>query len=208
MTVTSMRMTLAAFAALAVSAASSASVVFNLGDLINGSTPTGTPPYLTAIFETTGTDQVKLTMTNNMPTTNFVDDWVFNMNPVVALNAVLASGNLATVTSGSDFTNGGANMKGGLFDLHFAWPTSNNDPDRFVGGETTVYTLTGTGLTENSFVSLSVPDGNNPGGYYSAAHVQGFGSSGSIGTKVVPEPASLASLALGTLAFMRRRKAR
>ncbi len=195
-----------------LSASTMAAVIFNLDTTINGSTPTGSPPFLTAVFQTTAVDTVQVTMTNNMPSTNFVDNWMFNINPVPALLFTWVSGVQAiSVTSGPDFSNGGSNMKAGLFDIEFHYPTSSSDPNRFHGGENAVYTITGTGITEASFLALSANDPGSPpstGGWLSAAHVQGFGSSGSIGTdQPVPEPAAFAVLGLGLVALLRRHRA-
>lgn len=199
--------TFAISAALAIVGVASADVTFDLGVTINGSTPTGSAPFLTAVFHTVTTGSVMLTMTNNMPTTNFVPVWVFNLDPFTSLTATYQSGNQATVSSGLNFTNGANDLKGGLFDLKFEYPVSNADPNRFKGGENSVYLLTGSGLTAEKFASKSVADGGNLGGYYSAAKVQGFGSSGSIGTNtVVPEPATMAALGLGVAGLIRRRK--
>lgn len=205
--------TAAGFSVFAANAAPM--VIFDLGTTINGATPTGTPPFLTATFQTVAPGTVLLTMTNNMPATNFVDNWVFNLATHVSLGFSHVTGVSAlAATSGVDFTNGGSNMKAGLFDIEFHYPSNTSDPDKFDGGHSSVYQLTGIGLTESSFVALSIDDPGPPhshGGWYSAAHVQGFGAglSGSIGTnQVVPEPAAIASLAfgLGALALRRRRR--
>lgn len=191
-----------------------ATVVLDLGTLINGSMPTGTPPFLTASFETVGVDTVQLTMTNNMPTSNFVDNWLFNTGSASPLTFTYVSGVVAlSATSGLDFSNGGSNMKAGLFDIEFHYPSQNSDPNRFHGGEFSIYTITGSGLTENNFAVASVDDPGSPpssGGWMSAGHVQGFGSgqSGSIGTtQAVPEPASITLLGLGALSLALRRRA-
>lgn len=190
-----------------------AAVIFDLDTTINGSTPTGSPPFLTAVFQTTAVDTVQLTLTNNMPSTNFVDNWMFNINPLPALVFTWVSGVQAiAATSGLNFSNGGSNMKAGLFDIEFHYPSNTSDPNKFDGGHTSVYTITGSGITENSFLALSVDDPGSPpssGGWYSAGHVQGFGAglSGSIGTnQPVPEPAAFAILGFGIIALLRRRR--
>lgn len=194
----------------ALSATAMATVVFNLDTTIEGFTPTGDPPFLVAAFETISVGTVQVTLTNTMPVTNFVDNWVFNIEPFMPVSFTHVSGVQAlAATSGSNFTNGGSNVKAGLFDVEFHFPTANSDPNHFHGGATSVYLILGTGLTEGHFASLSVDDLGSPpsrGGWLSAAHVQGFGQglSGSIG--VVPEPMSLAVLGLGLAAMVRRRK--
>jgi hypothetical protein len=194
----------------------SASVTLNLGTNINGSVAgAGSPSWLTAQFETLSTGTVQLTMTNNMTTASggFVTSWLFNSNKAITGFSHLTSpvnGPVATGASYASNGNSGANdIKGGLYDVLFTFTNSNN-ANRFSGQKSTIYTLTGTGLTENDFLSTSIAGGsNNPGsGYYTAAKIQGYGLSAGVGTKVeaVPEPASLTALALGGIAVLRRRK--
>lgn len=193
--------------ASALAGAANAAVTINLGSLINGSMPSGSYPQLTAKLEQDGTNAVKLTMTNNMVPSNYVHDWMFNVNGAVSTIARL-SGETAALSFNN---NGGSQVKGGIFDLVFTY--GNGD---FSGGDSSVYRLTGTGLTEGSFISYSANELKNNGsidnlgGWLSAADVRGFGSSGSIGTKAysqaVPEPASMAALGLGAIGLLKRRK--
>jgi len=208
------------YALLVITAAlvgsASASVTLNLGTNINGNVSgAGSGSWLTAEFETLSTGTVKLTMTNNMTTASggFVTGWLFNSNKAITGFTHLTSpvnGPVATATSYASNGNSGANdIKGGLFDVLFTFTNSNN-ANRFSGAKSTIYTLTGTGLTETDFLSVSTAGGSsNPGsGYYTAAKIQGYGSSAGVGTKIqaVPEPTSMAALALGGLALLRRRK--
>lgn len=199
---------------LLLGASATASLIFDLGTTINGSTPTGTPPFLRAEFQTLGTDSVRLTLTNLMPTTNFVDNWVFNIDPLSGLVFTYESGVAAIdVSSGLNFTDGGSNVKAGLFDIMFHYDTS--EANRFHGGLTSVYTITGAGIDENSFLAFSIDNPSSPpspGGWLSASHVQGFANgagSGSIGTMTpVPEPATIAVIGLSAVAMIRRRLGR
>jgi hypothetical protein len=190
-------------------------LIFN--GVINGATPVGASPWLRATFTTVSTGTVNLNLENLLPSGEFVDDWGFNVNP--SLTAVLDGTTLSGMTvtqqtgkaiqafgsgsvKGVNASNGGPNMKAGLFDLVFDWPTPASA--RFSGGTNATFQITGSGLTENSFDFLTTDDGHMFGGpYYSAAHVQGIptGNSGSIyGTQVViqhssvPEPGNVALL--------------
>ncbi len=209
------KLALLVFGAALIGSAS-ASVTLNLGSAINGSVVgAGSPNWLTATFETVSAGTVKLTMTNDMSVASggFVTSWLFNSNKAITGFSHLTSpvnGPVATATSYSSNGNVGANdIKGGLFDVLFTFTNANNS-GRFSGQKSTIYTLTGTGLTENDFLSTSISGGSsNPGsGYYSAAKIQGYGTSAGVGTKVqaVPEPTSMAALALGGLTLLRRRK--
>jgi len=190
----------------------SATVTLDLGTNINGSVAgAGSPSWLTAQFETLSTGTVQLTMTNNMTTASggFVTSWLFNSNKAITGFSNLSGPVATSATYGSNAQTGANDIKGGLYDVLFSF-TSSNNANRLSGQKSTIYTLTGTGLTENDFLSTSIAGGsNNPGsGYYTAAKIQGYGLSAGVGTKVqaVPEPASLTALALGGIAVLRRRK--
>lgn len=192
-------------------------IVFDLETQING-TSSPPPPGVTATFQDTGPNTVKMTLSNNMPAAQFVDTWLFNVTGNASLlTASFVSGNTAAVTlHAAQDISGGNNMKAGLFNVDFEWPTSNSDVNRFNGGETTVYNFTRTGLTASSFevFSINKPNPNgSAGGWYSAAHVQGFANaaSESIGTNTVtPEPGSLTLACLGLASiggiFLKRKR--
>jgi hypothetical protein len=79
-------------------------------------------------------------------------------------------------------------------------------PDRLLPGLTAVQKLSGTGLTEDDFVTMP---GSN-GECYGLLHVQGLPNGGStkLCGQLVPEPASILGLGLGgfLLLGLRRRK--
>ena len=205
------------FAVVGTSQAALLEIDFSNSGAFSGTTPS-TPInsndiYAKAIFDDGGgSGSVTLTMSvlNNLTTSGaYVTDWYFNV-----VNAPLTGIAFASGISTSDIDIGSnafkANGTGGKFDFAFHFP------GELVPGHTSVYTLTGAGITANSFNSISVPAPNG-GGYLGAIHVQGYqGTSAWIGGRIgdpaappsqVPEPATLALLGLGFfgIAATRRR---
>jgi hypothetical protein len=205
-------------------------VIFNLNQSLNGATPVGTQPWLTATFTDVSPGVVQLVMSNNMISSEFVHDWLFNVaNPPGAQNLTFqqVGGVWAQVSplSSEDVTTGGAQTKGAWFDVGFIAP---NNVNSFVGGTTSTWLITGSGLTASSFEVMSEPTtdfGTPPkGGYfqlvYSAADIRGItdigqGTSGSIYAStftVLPLPSTLAMMfativpGLG-ICWLRRRRA-
>ena len=201
-----------AMAALVMGAATgpayAGEVIFNIGTSINGSTPTGTPPWLTLDFKDIGTNEVQLTISNNMPTSEFASNVLFNSTVgLVGSDFAHVSG---PTSNGISFNNnGGNNIKAGQFNVDFGYTTANNS-NRLSGGTNSVYDITASGLNALSFEKVSTTDSHGTGGWYAAADVQGIPldrddtTSGSAGTKMfvaVPEPSTMT---LGALATPRR----
>lgn len=178
--------------------------------------------FATAVFDDHGgSGSVTLTMnvlSNLLPASAYVNDWFFNVGsaPLSAIN--FANGVAAlTVDNGSNAFK--ADGTGGNFDFAFHFTTSN--PGELGQGHTSAYTLIGSGITANSFnsVSVSSPLNAGNGGYVSALHLQGYtvnGTSQSVWvagqpggrTIEVPEPATLALIGFGLfgIAATRRRR--
>ena len=91
-----------------------------------------------------------------------------------------ATTSITLPTSSAQTLDGGPQLHAGLFNLEFDWATFGGG--RFDGGETSTYKIKGTGLSASDFLYLSAADPPDAGGWYTAAEVRGFGSSGSIGT--------------------------
>jgi hypothetical protein len=207
---------LLALGALATPSSSRADFVIEyFTPAFNGGTPSGGDtvpnPFLRATFHSTAANTVQLTIDvlfgSSLP--EYIDSIRFNTTVTpLAFNHV--SGVTASSTNTGSFgSSGGYGPIPGNFDINIEFP--NSAANRLNGAHPqTVYNITGTGLTEASFNSLST-GGTTP--MVSAVHMAGFGtgSSGAFRGRAVPEPGSLALVAMGSgamgLLALRRRKA-
>jgi hypothetical protein len=213
---------LAASSALSLAATgANAAVTFTYNDLITGTAPSGTGPWLTALFEDTATPgQVKLTLTSDL---NDLDEFwskiYFNLNP--DLDASDLSATNVTNTGGFDFPTfdtGTFNDAGNTFDIEFGFETagSSGGVKRFSNSDIFVVTflLNAAGLDATDFAFPA--DGK---GYYSSAHVQGIatgagsgklGPDDPFGPTEVPLPAAAWLFMAGLVplaGFLRKRRA-
>lgn len=204
-------------------------------DYTTGGAFSGTPPagmstsavFAKAVFDDGGSSGiVTLTMSvlsgiTGMPSGAYVNDWYFNVDPTLASGAstgvtvAYASGQIAS-SIGNSTDAFKADGTGGAFDLYFEFPTSN--PGQLGQGLSSVYTLTGTGITADTFnfLSPSSPPTAGNGGAISAIHLQGYtssvwiaGTGGRIPPEEIPEPGvlalvSVALLGLGAVSARRR----
>ncbi len=130
------------------------------------------------------------------------------MSPIPPLRALTSPAESSTSDVDKGTNAFKANGTGGKFDFVFHFP------GELVHGHTSVYTLTGAGITANSFNSVSV-HAPNGGGYVGAIHVQGYERTdvwvgGRVGdpTSQVPEPATLALLGRGLFGITATRRLR
>ena len=208
----------AVLAFAATGQASHATVEFDLNTVINGSTPSGLAPWMTATF-TSISGGVSVELDNKMDPGEFITNLAFNslVNPTTLLfPGVLVLPMTSISASSGQVLNGDPSPKAGLFNIDIGLQTSNSG--RFSGGTSVFFDIMGTGLSEDSFNMLSADGGpSNPGGWLMAAKVQGIpipGStdttSGSIGftnVSAVPEPKVYAMLGFGLalIGFFARR---
>ena len=208
-------MGLAAVGGLLITPQAGATLTFDLGTVYNGSTPAGSPPWMTATFQQAGANTVTLTLTANLGTGaatdpklgEFIDSVTFNIAPS-KLNAVTWSHTGGTgpvpvsMAKGENTETGtgyGGNYAG--WDFLVTWDTDNshNGIHRFNLTKTEVFKLTATGLVEADFNYLN-SSGDKA---HVGAHIQGFGNglSGAIGDPSVPEPTTVLAGALLLLPF-------
>ena len=158
--------------------ANATSYTYNLSSIFGGFNPGGTAPWLTATINDgggTGSVTVTMSVSSSLPSGEFVSDVFFNVDPTINpanLSFSNSSGQAAasiTHTTGGNCCNADG---GGLYDIDFGFETANNS-NRFTAGESSVYTITATGLTAGSFLFASTVHGGN-GTWGAAAHIQGI----------------------------------
>jgi hypothetical protein len=173
-----------AFGLIAAPAATHATVItFDLGIEFSGATaPAGTPPWLRATFDDAGgSGSVTLTMellasfTANNPDGK-VFEWYFNLDPAMDATTLgiahVSGADAETVSTGIDAFHADGD---GFYDILFEFANSGSTQLASAENLTSVYTITGTGLTADDFDFLSAPGpGNSPGPFLTAAHVGGL----------------------------------
>jgi hypothetical protein len=192
---------IAALGAMGIAPQAKADLIFELGTTFNGTTPSGSSPWLTADFHTVGSGgQVTLTLTLSpgfQNTGQFISDFAFNINSSF-LPAGVTVGS-PTGTSVAHTTDNGQKTPPGFgawqgWDFVVSFPTAANQ-NRFNNGSV-VITLTAPGLTAQDFNYLNSSTANGQPSLFVGALVQGIPglrgttTSGAIGT-VVPEASTV-----------------
>ena len=198
--------------------ATAATVTFNYTESYGAVAPDAPAPYATATITDTGVDEVTLTMTVE-DTVGLADVTLmfFNLDPTMdatALSFAYVSGDGPTPANTDIYLGTDAYKAGGdgLYDILFDFPPApGQQAARFNAGEELVYTITGEGLTADSFNFFATPDGGN-GPYLSVARFQDTGpdQEGSDWVGAVPVPAAVwlfGSGLLGLVGIARRRRA-
>jgi hypothetical protein len=191
------------------SAKSNASLSYTLSTTVNGTSPTSTEPWLTAVFENV-TGGVKLTLTSSLDVgSEFITAVGFNLNPSLTPTApAMLTGNANAITAGVNNLQVNGNAVSG-FDFVITWLSSNagGGANRFNGND--VNTFFFSGLDENDF-NYANASGTYTG-LFIAAKVQGIppqSASGDIAaygpdenTPAIPEPSTVVAGALLLLPF-------
>lgn len=196
--------------------AQAASITYGMYEEFSGATAPEslTTPWMTATFDDVTPGEVTLTLaTTNLTDNEYVKSWLFNFDP----NPAFDLNKLGFTESGrtGDFTpstitkipNEYMANGDGFFDIQVLFNQSDGPVYKFGVGDAVEYTIMSTDpITADSFDFLSWEDGGQ-GEYPTASHVGGIGpiDEGS-GWVSVPEPATLALLALGSLTFLRRQR--
>lgn len=201
-------------------------LTFNLDTEFSGATaPVGTTPWLTATFDDALPSPSTVTLSMdiaNLTAAEFVDEWLFNLNPALDPTALIftyVSGIAASISTGVNFQQADGD---GRFDIRFDFPNAPPSTRFGAGDAPSVYTISGIPtLTAASFDFSSV-QGGGQGTFHSAAHIQAIGSDaeqsgwigdsggdgGDGGVNPIPEPGTILLFVQGLfgLAFYGRKR--
>jgi hypothetical protein len=97
----------------------------NLSTVVNGSTPSGSNPWATLDFHTVSAGDVELTITNSLPSSEFITTGLFNVSGISPSSLIFTYLSGATTSSINLNSNGGNNIKAGQFGIDFEYPTAH-----------------------------------------------------------------------------------
>lgn len=222
-----------AFISAIAATAANANVIYefsNTGTAVySGSTLSGTSGiFATATFTdvSAGVVQLTLNVLGNLPSSNYIDNWTFNLaaggpgngNAVNITSIEYVSGvtakTVSAASSSSPLTSGKNNVTNGAatgFDLGFSF--AGLSPKELDGGSFSTYKLTGTSAFDSS--DFLTANGTGANAIYAAVHVNGgstdsyfkaLNTNGVATATAVPEPTTVALLGLGLLGFAAARR--
>mgnify|MGYP001813755129 FL=1 len=212
----------ALIAAVAASPAQAATVTFNYTESFGAVPPDGPAPYATATFNDMG-GVGSVTLTMNVAASVGAADvtaMYFNLDPSMdpTLLTFMRDGGTGPSAANTNILTGidafGPLGGDGFYDIEFDFPPPpGQQAARFNAGEDLVYTITGTGITADSFNFFGTPGPGegNAGPFLSVARFQstGFDQNGSDWVGAVPVPAAVwlfGSGLLGLVGIARRRR--
>lgn len=183
-------------------AAARATVIWNFTTVYTGGDPGVAGPWFTILIQDgANAGDVNFTMLNDLPTTGigaleFPSQLQFSTSTSADTVSLLSgsTGVAGFLTNPPDTVSGPIHD----FNLEVDFPLGT---DKLTAPTGASWTLHGAGLDETSFSSHEPP---------ALIHLQGLpeanGSSSWVSTGIAPEPASLAALAIGAVAFLTRRR--
>ncbi len=178
-------------------------VTFDFTELVTGQPPGGSAPWATLTIENAGTDTVDMTLAHNATSASgqFISLLLLNMDPYPVDPALIES---SPKIVDWDFGPDAFPNAGGRFDMQVKFATSNagGGVNRLKPGESVSWQVTGGGLIETDFQSLSTGGLN----VFTMIHLQGIAGGGSAKLAPVPEPASLLVLVAGSALLLIRRR--
>ena len=204
----------ALIAAVAASPAQAATVTFNYTESFGAVPPDGPAPWATSVFDDGGSaGSVTLTMTV-APSVNLADvtGMYFNLDPSMdpTLLTFTRDGGTGPTAANTDILMGVDAFRAGgdgFYDILFDFPPPpGQQAARFNAGEDLVYTITGTGITADSFNFFGTPGpgAGNAGPFLSVARFQSTGpdQEGSDFVGAVPVPAAVWLFGSGLLGLV------
>lgn len=182
-------------------AAASQALTFDFGFVVTGSGNATPQPALRATITQNGLNSVNISIKNLAISGNqTVKTLYLNMDPF----QLATVSNVGPSIDGISLASNGFNDAGYSFDVKVEFNTSGGG--RLAPQATTSFDLAGTGLLESHFNALTPSTNGNPPQLLAMAHIISTPNGESVKLGAVPEPATMAGLAVGALALVRRRR--